>query len=1434
MVDGSLATATTLNAGDNLTGGAGVDRLIVAAQGAAGTISGVATNGVENIQIQSVQTAGTNTSTTFDALLTAGLSGVTVTGSSIPVSITNLQTIPDLSVSSNNANVTVGFRSATTVAGTADAMKVMLNGNNTGAASTITANGIETINVTSEGAASGSATRPVTLASTSLNSVNVDGSAGATLTVSLAGATTPGKAGMVDLSKSTASSLTVDVTAGSNGQTSIMGSAGADSLIIAPGATGELTVTGGAGNDTVRIDGALIKSKTSIDGGEGTNTLNLTGAVGSATDAAGVKGFQTLGAFSAPTALNAAETLASRSVTHKVDLMATAPSKVQVSTWSLTSNSTAANALSDSITFSGLSAATTDLAISGVSVSTGVPSTFAASGAADTAGGATSVALAVTASMKVDTPADSLNVTLGSAAAAALTTSTGTATKNTAGTFTYTPGAASATLSLNVDNFETVTLTSNSDAVTKGNTVSMAGASSLKSLTIGAGSAPLTLTGTPSANALTTIDASQATQALDMSGMTLGSAKALTVTGGAGNDTLKGTSLSDNLAGGAGFDTITGSGGNDTIAGGDGNDSLTGNSGADSISGGDGIDTILGGGGNDVLDGGAGNDLFVATVSTGANTTGGETVNFSSATKIIGGDGVDTLRLTGAVANATSYNLDFSAASESRFSGASGIETLQLGSFTDQASTPAGKAVTLKLGDIAMGSFGGSVSVGVLSGATIGTVTVDASNVLNSASTVKFTGPSAAAANYTVGNNIDSVTLGTANDTVTVGNAIFLSASDSIDAGLGSDSLTITQSGSTTVALTTATLANVKGFEKITADFATGTTGGLSFTVSDEFAAANRTSVDNTLEIDLSAGTGTGTLTVDGKAVTASTSLKIASTTRADALTGGAGNDVFVAATGTLKNGESITGGDGTDVIRLTGSNALNGVVLSGVEGVQFDASSPVTLTALASVFNGATFTVAELVNSSGSTDDINVIALTANGVANFDFSKVTAAAHGTQSGASIQSLNDKVTISFAGSQDATLSHTYTGSGLADVITTANNAVPDTLSGGGGNDIFSYAAVGNSLTNFVNGSNAFIDVLNGGAGTDVLEINLSGATTTAFNVTTIQDWTNLASVETLAINGAQTAAVTVTLTGGATGSLTAGIRNVDLSGETDPAGGANSIDGSAATALTSTTAHQPLTLTGSSGADSIFGGAGNDTFVVTATSNSDTLTGTGGTDTLSVSASAAYAPAGDGNINATGTFISLVSVGSGASVNLTGQAEAFQITGSSGAESIVGGGGADTISGGDGADTISGGTGADILTGGAGIDRFVFAVAQSVASTANTLTVAGIAATNTVTFGGGVDYISDFAATDLLDLTTAAAPTSLLGVATATALTASTSYVAYGTWNAGVFTIAAAFDASTAKDAMLIVDGNGQTAISTTGVVILDDLTAALAAANIV
>ena len=104
--------------------------------------------------------------------------------------------------------------------------------------------------------------------------------------------------------------------------------------------------------------------------------------------------------------------------------------------------------------------------------------------------------------------------------------------------------------------------------------------------------------------------------------------------------TLTGTDAANTLSGTGEEDTLIGLAGNDILNGLGGNDFLDGGAGADLISGGAGNDTIVGGAGNDLLSGEAGSDLFLYTLGDGADS-------------VDGGADVDTLSITGTVANDT-------------------------------------------------------------------------------------------------------------------------------------------------------------------------------------------------------------------------------------------------------------------------------------------------------------------------------------------------------------------------------------------------------------------------------------------------------------------------------------------------------------------------------------------------------------------------------------------------------------------------------------------------------------------------------------------------------------------------------------------------------------------------------------------------------------
>ena len=168
------------------------------------------------------------------------------------------------------------------------------------------------------------------------------------------------------------------------------------------------------------------------------------------------------------------------------------------------------------------------------------------------------------------------------------------------------------------------------------------------------------------------------------------------------------------------------------------------------------------------------------------------------------------------------------------------------------------------------------------------------------------------------------------------------------------------------------------------------------------------------------------------------------------------------------------------------------------------------------------------------------------------------------------------------------------------------------------------------------------------------------------------------------------------------------------------------------------------------------------------------------------------------------------------------------------ADYIVANAAGSTITGGAGADVIVAGAGTDVIGGLATADQSIISSAQSLTAT--------IAAADTITFAttfvGNVDTVVGFAAgTDDFDVTTAAtAPTNIVGLTAATGLTDGTAYVGYGTYNTttGVFTLAAAFNATTAKDA-IVVEGDGvQTVATEKDFILVTGLTQALAAADFI
>ena len=816
-VVGANATGTTLQAGDAANGNTGTDTLSIAVSGDAGgahTISAVTLQGVERVMLSNFDTnAG---ATTFDMSLTSGattvgLSASSATGDTV---FSNAANIVGAEMASGSGDLTVNYVSSV-VAGTADTQTLALNGVTAG---TFTADaGIETVAISSASTATKSTL--TALSATGATKLTID--ADAALTIS----------GQLDTNIKT-----VDASASAAGVSIVLG-------------TQDLTVTGGAANDSIGIDGTRVDTNDSINAGDGTDTLQLTAAVGSATAGAKLAGFENLYIYQ--------DVGATATVTQNASYVS-GVTNVGVTKMTYTDdNDATADAATVTANFTNMSATQT-MSISGIT----------SAGDADDNGAMTAV---VTFDLASDTTNDSGTLTLGTSTAAA------------------TVAGANNTITLNVtaDDYETLSIVNQGGSQTIG-TLTAADATKLNV----SASKAFTIT-TLSGAAVKTIDASASTANVVIGATSVAS----TITGGAGNDTFTGSGSADSIDGGAGNDNLTGGANNDTIVGGAGNDTITGGADNDKLYGDDGDDSFADAGtGVDYIEGGAGNDTFtVATYS-----------NLTSADTIIGGDGTDTLAI------GEDGNIDLTA-DITQLSNVTGVERI---SFTGLA----GNNDTVTVNDGVVSTTGGTLT---LLNASNSSSTWNASGVLASASTVIYTQSSTvtAAQTFSIGNGKDSVTLGSGGDTVQVSNNAYLSSNDTLDGGTGSDTLAFTYNTASSNTISAAQLSNVKGFE--TFSFANATNGtAVNYVLTlDDTIVGNQVAVGSTFTVSRTAA-NTGTLKIDGSAVTNSYVLALSGGAGVDTLTGGAGNDTITGAAGN----DVLTGGAGNDTFVVTGlTQAANG-----------------------------------------------------------------------------------------------------------------------------------------------------------------------------------------------------------------------------------------------------------------------------------------------------------------------------------------------------------------------------------------------------------------------------------------------------------------------------------------------------------------------------
>lgn len=230
------------------------------------------------------------------------------------------------------------------------------------------------------------------------------------------------------------------------------------------------------------------------------------------------------------------------------------------------------------------------------------------------------------------------------------------------------------------------------------------------------------------------------------------------------------------------------------------------------------------------------------------------------------------------------------------------------------------------------------------------------------------------------------------------------------------------------------------------------------------------------------------------------------------------------------------------------------------------------------------------------------------------------------------------------------------GGAVETVVSAATDVVGNVITGGSGADTLNGGAGSDVLYGM-----AGADVLNGGAGADTM---IGGQGNDAYVVDNASDVVT-------ELSGQGTDTVQTTLSSYA---LSGNVEKLTFTGTGAFVGVGNELNN---------------TITGGAGADSLRGGAGNDTYLIDNTGDQAVESAGAGVDTVQTALSSYTVGSNVENLTYTG------------SGNFTG-------TGNSLANIIAGGAGADTLSGGGGTDTLIGGAGNDLLTGGLGSDTFVF------------------------------------------------------------------------------------------------------------------------------
>jgi VCBS repeat-containing protein len=330
------------------------------------------------------------------------------------------------------------------------------------------------------------------------------------------------------------------------------------------------------------------------------------------------------------------------------------------------------------------------------------------------------------------------------------------------------------------------------------------------------------------------------------------------------------------------------------------------------IQGGAGDDTMIGGSGNDIFRPGAGNDTVKGGGGSDSINFG---ANFTAADSVDGGAGNDELFLNGNYSTALVFSATTMINVESIGLAAGNSYNLVM----NNATVASGQTLTIRAGTLLAGdalTFDGSAD-------TSGGNFVINSGAGNDVITGGWTDDV-----IRTGSGNDTVHAGGGNDSINVG--AFLTAADTLDGGAGSDTLYLNGDYSAQVTFGSTTISNIESIVMAAGHSYNFILNGLN--VAD----------GSTLTVHADTLGASDSLTFDGSALDANTTLYVKAGDGDDTVMGGGGNDTIIAGNGTnvlTGNGgaDQLYGGSGVDTFVYTQASDSTSSNFDRIHG--FDAS---------------------------------------------------------------------------------------------------------------------------------------------------------------------------------------------------------------------------------------------------------------------------------------------------------------------------------------------------------------------------------------------------------------------------------------------------------------------------------------------------------------